>query len=354
MIIKKIWKKLSILLIAIIMISSISTAQMISYENSELSGRLSNKLSEPISIKKDIENTGFRFVVWDNWMETTILITAQWDQSTQLDHYLADDFIFEEDTDVLDVHWIGGYWDTNYQQGNYNWKILFYHDRGDGEAPGAQFKGPYTYTQDQCNPELILDNGFTSIFEYYVNLPDYIVFGGGSKYWISIWAEGPYPPQSGWGAHNVPRKHHQGVFKSDKYGYPDWTNLSDEYILGDLCFQLTTIVDFFPPKIKIEKPEKAFYIRDSKKFNRRFGITTVIGDITISANIKDDETGIKKVEFYAGLLGNILIGEFTQAPYNLTWKRDRLRFIHIHILTIKAFDLAGNEAIERMLVRKIL
>jgi len=71
-------------------------------------------------------------------------------------------------------------------------------------------------------------------------------------------------------------------------------------------------------------------------------------------NASDSGSDIEKVEFYIGLLGTKLLGNDTEPPYTFNWTRDRIRLIHIHLLTIKAYDKAGNVAVKRMIVRKLL
>ena len=117
---------------------------------------------------------------------------------------------------------------------------------------------------------------------------------------------------------------------------------------------LTVTVDSTPPTIKIIKPVKGLYFMD--KMIRRFliRIPFIIGRIAIEVNATDNGTGINKVEFYAGLFGNKLLGNDTEAPYSFLWKRDRIRFIHLHILKVVAYDNVGNTAFSRIIVHKFL
>ena len=56
-------------------------------------------------------------VVWDNRMHYDGICSAQYDEDVPFESECADDFHFEEDTEVFDVHWIGAYWnDDNYNQ----------------------------------------------------------------------------------------------------------------------------------------------------------------------------------------------------------------------------------------------
>jgi len=354
----KIVKKLFVLLVAVVMVSTVISAKTIKIGNNDLKKTTTEKLDEQFIVTNDIEPLGLDFVVWDNWMGFDYGHHAHYNESAGIDCYMADDFQFDEETEVFDVHWIGCYWHSGYEQAAYDWKILFYEDRGDGAAPGDIFAGPYTYTQEQCTPDLLLDTGWSIYYEMSVNLPEYVVFPENDKFWISIWADGDAEPWSAWGLHEAPiLKHHQAVLKSEYWGHPDWTDydvFNPGYPPADMCFQLTTVVDYLRPDVKIDKPERALYFQDSKVFNRLLGLTTIIGDVTIEVTATDAETGIEKVEFYGGLFGDILLGTDTEAPYNFTWQRDRIRFCHIQKLRVVAYDLAGNTAYCNRLVRKIL
>jgi len=129
----------------------------------------------------------------------------------------------------------------------------------------------------------------------------------------------------------------------------DTTNAESEW-----SDSLTVTVDNTPPTINILKPVKGLYILD--KMIRPFFIRRpfIIGRITIEVNATDDETGIDRVEFSGGLLGTKKLGNTTAEPYNFTWKRDRIRFIHMQILKVVAYDKAGNKAVDRIIVHKFL
>jgi chitinase len=78
----------------------------------------------------------------------------------------------------------------------------------------------------------------------------------------------------------------------------------------------------------------------------------IIGDIAIEVDAKDNNgSGIARVEFYIN--GKLKLND-TSAPYDYTWKRDRLRLIHMQIIKVVAYDNAGNSAEAKMIVRKIL
>jgi hypothetical protein len=191
-------------------------------------------------------------VLWDNGMDYSGLSAAQYDASIQFDTYQADDFHFEELTEVADVHWIAGYWNTDYQTGDFDWCISFYMDDGSGDAPAGEpqspsYAGPFCFTWDEIGKELLEDSGTSIYYECWVDLPEIITFEPCEKYWISIWGEGAFPPQSGWGYHQdfllSP-----AVWGSVYFGFPFWTPGVD--VLGhdfDNCFQLTGVTEPTPP-----------------------------------------------------------------------------------------------------------
>jgi hypothetical protein len=182
-------------------------------------------------------------VVWDNGMEYSGLMSSQWDESYPYDCYQADDFHFEEPTEVTDVHWVGGYWNPK-ENGGFDWCIQFFKDDGSGGAPAAlpyqpSYAGPFCFTVNEYTEEY-LDETETSLFyEYSVDLPEPITFNACEKYWIAIWGAGVFPPQSGWGFHEDFQLS-PCVWGSDFWGYVYWTPGYD--IQGydhDMAFQLT-------------------------------------------------------------------------------------------------------------------
>jgi hypothetical protein len=193
-------------------------------------------------------------VVWDNGMDYDGVAAAQFDEEYPFEAECADDFNFEEDTLVGDVHWIGAYWQTNYNQVHWPWEIIFYKDDGSGNKPGALYAGPYNFDSTQYTETLVEDTGSTIYYEISVDLPENVVCNAGQKYWISIQGIGVFPPQSGWGYHLDPIYLHEAVFRSEFFGHPDWTDWSivDPPNPRDLCFQLTE-GEGCEPSIDVEK-----------------------------------------------------------------------------------------------------
>jgi len=178
-------------------------------------------------------------IVYDNGMDYIGLAASQDDPISGLDPIEADDFMFDQDQLVNDVHWIGGYWNGPPDDGNFDWRVIFYNDFGDGTKPGAVI-ATYTFANADVNETFIEQIGTSFFFSYSVDLPATLSFGAGTKYWISIQGIGAYQPQSGWGMHDDPILLHQAVFKSVYFVYPDWTNTSTVFGYAvDMCFQLT-------------------------------------------------------------------------------------------------------------------
>ncbi|MFW6122006.1 MAG: hypothetical protein ACOC80_14075, partial [Petrotogales bacterium] len=180
-------------------------------------------------------------VVWDNGMNYTGILSAQNFTNYDILSEPADDFHFEEDTEVADVHWMAGIWNPG-QNVSWPWTIRFYSDKGDGTAPG-------TMIYEETFPEASIDSTFVEItpseihvWLLKIDLTDPIMFQGCEKYWLSVQGIGDYPPQSGWMRHDNETILHEAVFKSEYFGFPDWTPVSDPDLLGwpaDMCFQLT-------------------------------------------------------------------------------------------------------------------
>ena len=178
-------------------------------------------------------------IVWDNDMDFTGLGAAQKDDNYPFYAECADDFLFDAATEVADVHWVGGYWGTDYNTVSWPWEITFYYDRGDQEAPGDVIYGPFEFDDSQLTIELIQDTGSSIYNTYSVDLDDVLTFPAGEKFWISIRGVGYYPPQSGWGYHETIILW-ESVFRSELLGYPNWTDSTIVFgVAHDQAFQLT-------------------------------------------------------------------------------------------------------------------
>jgi hypothetical protein len=180
-------------------------------------------------------------------------IASQDDTSLPLDAYGADDFMFDEDTEVTDVHWIG----TRYK-GPQDFCIEFYEDFC-GIEPGASFAGPFCF-EDWQVIKIPRPGGW---WEFRVDLPTGVEFDAGVKYWISIWGDFDFLPggwQFFWGIHYdppTPVKLSEAVFKSAFFGMPDWVSASCWFgISYDHCFQLTALPNHDVGVIDIVSPNE--------------------------------------------------------------------------------------------------
>jgi hypothetical protein len=176
-------------------------------------------------------------VLWDNGMNYTGLGSAQDDPSISFTTEMADDFMLAGNLTIQDVHWRGGYWNTNYATGAFNWRIRIYNDAGD--VPGNTLFD-HVYLNAEVNRVFIEDTGSTIYYDYSVGMADLPLAAG--KYWLSCQGVGAFPPQSGWAMHTSPILLHQAYFRSVYFGYPDWTN--SQTVFGtayDNCFQITGV-----------------------------------------------------------------------------------------------------------------
>ncbi|MCK4364827.1 MAG: hypothetical protein KAW45_02125 [Thermoplasmatales archaeon] len=236
----------------------------------------------------------------------------------------------------------GGYIATGFTGPSSNWDVLLVKADENGqinippnepdiEGPISGIPGTeYEYTFVTTDPE-------DGDLYYYIDWGD-----GTIEKWIGPYESGEEVTRN----HNWNENGNYTIRAKAKDAYKGKSDWSAPFTV--------TIADNIPPTVKIIKPVKGLYIKN--KMIRPFfiRISLIIGNITIEANATDDETGIEKVEFYAGLLGNILLGEDITPPYTFNWKRDRIRFIHMHILKVVAYDSAGNIASDKIIVRKFL
>jgi hypothetical protein len=188
-------------------------------------------------------------IVWDNGMDYYLMIAAQMEPSFGELGTVADDFLFEEATEVADVHWVGGYFGTDYPTGAMDWNITFYYDRGDEEAPGDIFAGPYIFAWDDIYQELLDDTGTSIWYELHVDLPEVVTFPAAEKFWVTFRGEGVYPPQSG-ACLQQSVLLHMAVWKGAYFEVYDWLDVDlqwPEHGAMDMCFQLTGPTPPTPP-----------------------------------------------------------------------------------------------------------
>ncbi|MCD6473770.1 MAG: hypothetical protein J7K47_02555 [Thermoplasmata archaeon] len=94
------------------------------------------------------------------------------------------------------------------------------------------------------------------------------------------------------------------------------------------------VVDTTPPVIEKIKPINGIYVNDRQIMPFIFPV--VIGGITVEVNVIDNESGVKKVDFYID--DNIKAGD-TVEPYAWKWGGT---YFGLHTIKIVAYDNAGN------------
>lgn len=143
----------------------------------------------------------------------------------------------------------------------------------------------------------------------------------------------------------------KGLFYNKTYS---WYAIADDTISetrSDTWSFTTKEFLNLPPEVCIAKPEKGLYIFNRKILPRFIRPALIIGKITIEANATDEDSDIEKVDFYIN--GKLKETDKT-APYEFLWKWNRPRLFHIFIIKVVAIDEYGEEATDKMLVRKFL
>jgi len=133
-----------------------------------------------------------------------------------------------------------------------------------------------------------------------------------------------------------------------------WYAIADDSLdetKSDTWSFTTETFDDIPPEVSIVKPQKGLYIFGIKILPRFIRPALIIGKITIESNATDDNSGIERVVFY---INGKEIGNATAPPYTCVWKKARIRLLHIFIIKVVAIDYKGNEASDKMIVRKFL
>lgn len=200
---------------------------------------------------------GSQEVIWDNRMKIQWIMPSQLDESYQYDAITADDFQFINDTIVNDAYWYGAMAQGDYKE--FDMEIIFYYDRGDGNAPGEIYKGPFYFLNEDTN-ETFISGGIVKFYSYYVSFPEPIEFEGNVSYWISIQAVGEVYPQWYIACHWKPILLHECVFRCEYLYYPYWTDST--IVMGnphEICFQLIQRENNPPSAPCIDGPTEGKY-----------------------------------------------------------------------------------------------
>ncbi len=256
---KNILKEAVVLLIAAAMFLSIAVTSTPTQMNT-----IGTPKCEITSLPKNILSYSQQdnIVLWDNnILYSTVAYHSQDDPPEdvrQWDSFVADDFIFENETEVKWVYW-GIYY--GYAPGgkdyHYDWNVTFFEDDGTGNSPGDIYAGPLTIADEDIGKSFPYFNTTTSWGCGAVAfLPEPVIFNADTKYWVTIYSIGSIYPQTYLPCHNESMGGillHEAKFKSDHWGFPDWTDLSDPLLWGQ-PLDVNFVLGGDPPfDVKIKK-----------------------------------------------------------------------------------------------------
>jgi hypothetical protein len=233
-------------------------------------------------------------IVWDNGMHTDNYYASQYDTSFPFEAYMADDFIFIDDTNVGSVQFKVD------NLGNHPNCIEFYED--DGGLPGDLYAGPFCL--EAPDYESIVD--IFVAYEYVAPIPP-TLFTGGEKYWVCIYGNFDVFPQSFVGAH-YDILESEGAWKCEYFGVPDWT-LSGDYFTNpwDMAFILYGIPDHDVTVSAINSPY------DNQELCECLPVSIDVANLGANDEVNVPVT----VEIRKPLLDDSF-----EDPLNVVWKRD--------------------------------
>ncbi|MDH7506642.1 MAG: hypothetical protein QHH15_02485 [Candidatus Thermoplasmatota archaeon] len=189
-------------------------------------------------------------IVWDNGVidQNSVGLSSQLDQAYPFNSQVADDFQFEKETSITDVHWWGVYWNPGGGPNPADFNIIFYADAG-GMPTGAGMPDPTPTALKVYTMSGVMGTPFgTDQYEYDVTLPEPFVASANEHYWIAIQWIGNFQPQWGWYTNgDNPELLFPSLQGFPLLGMPYWT--VHEY--GDMAFYLTGREPSPPPEPKI-------------------------------------------------------------------------------------------------------
>lgn len=179
------------------------------------------------------QSTMMNAVAWDNGLGLKLGALAAQYYPGDIDAFPADDFQLDSTYDIDSVSWQGGYYNCQYAAGakdyGFIWNITFYNHNATGDKPGTVYK-TFSFENESITHAFWYTTNVTTRWyaNYSVTLDPPVQFLADNHYWISIYAYNMTFPQTGWSRHNDTQmlKLHEGMFKSEYFGYPDWVNAS--------------------------------------------------------------------------------------------------------------------------------
>jgi len=231
---KYILKKAIVLQIAVIMLLSIAVIATSTQINT-IGAPKCEITSIPKKIMPCLQEDNV--ILWDNYVTTwNIAYHSQDDppgEPEQWDSFVADDFMFNEETEVEWIYWQIYYGFAPAKDYHYDWNITFFEDDGTGNNPGGIYEGPITIADaDIDKSEPYINESTTWACGATAFFPEPITFNADTKYWITIYSIGPIYPQTFLPVHDEATGGilmHEAKIKSDHWGYPEWTDLTEAY-----------------------------------------------------------------------------------------------------------------------------
>ncbi len=231
--------KASVLLIAIIMLITAASA----IANTSEEKVLTTKAPKTLGFCVQTEQTStVKGIIWDNGGPdaTSNGLSSQLDVVYPINSQCADDFLFEEETVVSDVHWWGTFWNGPPDEVDpCDFNIFIYADDGTGNSPtGAGMPNPETTAIASYFFPAITGYPLDPLgnYEYEVILDPVFTAEAGEKYWITIQAVFVFPPQWGWLTNGAnPELLHTSLQGFPLLGTDFWT----DHTYGDMAFYLT-------------------------------------------------------------------------------------------------------------------
>lgn len=164
----------------------------------------------------------------------------------------ADDFIFENDTDIGGISWYGR---SNAEANPLAFNIIFYADNGSGNEPtGGGLPDPIStaivvYNLPSVSGTEVGHNGDTGTYWYKYNISFSTPFhaNANQKYWMAIQSVVDYPILWSWVFSVTPTQLSVAKFGIPYSEIPFWTDPGAGGGYGDLTFSLYAPLPSFPP-----------------------------------------------------------------------------------------------------------
>jgi hypothetical protein len=228
--------------------------------SAKLYGNLTDDGGEPCVVGFEYDDSNISYVVekkvvWDNGENDGLngAYNSQLDTSYPFNSQEADDFMFDNDTNITNVQW----WGEFYSEGSFpnpgEFKIIFYADNGTGDMPtGAGMPDPTSTALIVYNFSSVMGTSYgTDRYYYNVELPIPFFAEKDIKYWMAVQFVGNYTTTGFWAWSSNgenPERLNISVVGFPILSIPYWT--VNEYN-SDMAFYLET--EFYSTKSSDEE-----------------------------------------------------------------------------------------------------